>query len=94
MPVTRPFFFILICMVVAGRLWAQPKKELVDYVDNFIGVRDQNTSTVLGPQLPNASINPSPHGREWTQPWFNHSQIANGGAIEFVMGEKPVAVFR
>ncbi|MFC3559266.1 GH92 family glycosyl hydrolase [Pedobacter jamesrossensis] len=33
---------------------------LVEYVDNFIGVRDQNTSTVLGPQLPQASITPSP----------------------------------
>ena len=40
---------------------AQSKKTPVDYVDNFIGVRDQNTSCVLGPQLPNASINPSPH---------------------------------
>jgi predicted alpha-1,2-mannosidase len=34
--------------------------ELVDYVDNFIGVRDANSSTVIGPQLPNAGINPSP----------------------------------
>lgn len=40
--------------------FAQKQKSLVDYVDNFIGVRDVNSSTVLGPQLPNASINPSP----------------------------------
>ena len=36
------------------------QSQLVDYVDNFIGVRDKNSSCVLGPQLPNASINPSP----------------------------------
>ncbi|OAQ39789.1 hypothetical protein A5893_09435 [Pedobacter psychrophilus] len=41
-------------------LKAQKKSQLVNYVDNFIGVRDQNTSTILGPQLPNAVINPSP----------------------------------
>ena len=42
-------------------VFAQSPKQPVDYVDNFIGVRDQNSSCVLGPQLPNAVINPSPH---------------------------------
>jgi putative alpha-1,2-mannosidase len=40
---------------------AQQKKQPVDFVDNFIGVRDENTSCVLGPQLPNGTIIPSPH---------------------------------
>jgi predicted alpha-1,2-mannosidase len=35
-------------------------KNPVDFVDNFIGVRDKNSSCILGPQLPNASISPSP----------------------------------
>ncbi len=51
-----PFLFILFCFVS----FSQSKRQPVDYVDNFIGVRDANSSTVLGPQLPNASINPSP----------------------------------
>lgn len=38
----------------------QSKKQPVDYVDNFIGVRDKNSSCILGPQLPNGSISPSP----------------------------------
>ncbi len=50
-------FFVFSCL--GNHLYAQSKKP-VDYVDNFIGVRDQNTSTILGPQLPNAPINPSP----------------------------------
>ena len=38
------------------------KKEVVDYVDNFIGVLDgQDASNcVIGPQLPFGSVNPSP----------------------------------
>ncbi len=49
------------CNVQKANGVSAQNENLVDYVDNFIGVRDQNTSTVLGPQLPNASINPSPH---------------------------------
>jgi hypothetical protein len=48
---------VIHCTLVPG----QSKKQPIDYVDNFIGVRDENSSCVLGPQLPNASINPSPH---------------------------------
>jgi predicted alpha-1,2-mannosidase len=59
----KRFYFSLISVAFAA--WHQPvcaqQKQPVDYVDNFIGVRDANTSCVLGPQLPNASINPSPH---------------------------------
>lgn len=47
---------ILVCLVQAG-IAQKP----VDYVDNFIGVRDANSSCVLGPTLPQGSINPSPH---------------------------------
>jgi predicted alpha-1,2-mannosidase len=52
--------FIIFAFFSASSIKAQKKTQLVDYVDNFIGVRDQNTSTILGPQLPNAPINPSP----------------------------------
>ena len=36
-----------------------PDKDLIDYVDLRIGV-DNDGNTVIGPQRPNASINPSP----------------------------------
>ena len=41
-------------------LFAKSTKKPVHYVDNFIGVRDAKSSRILGPQLPNAYINPSP----------------------------------
>jgi len=25
----------------------------------------------------------------WNKPWFTHEDIANGGSLEFVMGDKP-----
>lgn len=54
--------FTLCChLMFTYKVCSQNSKQPVDYVDNFIGVRDQNTSAVLGPQLPNAVINPSPH---------------------------------
>ena len=53
--------FLPILLLTATTLFAQKSKKPVDYVDNFIGVRDKNTSCVLGPQLPQGCINPSPH---------------------------------
>ncbi|NWJ51706.1 MAG: glycoside hydrolase family 92 protein [Bacteroidetes bacterium] len=38
----------------------EKKKSLADYVDPFIGVLDPESNCVIGPQLPNGSINPSP----------------------------------
>lgn len=38
----------------------QKQKQLVNYVDPFIGVLDPLSACVIGPQLPNGSINPSP----------------------------------
>jgi len=51
---------LLLCVTLQSTQAQQSKKQPVDYVDNFIGVRDVNTSTILGPQLPNAGISPSP----------------------------------
>tara|TARA_B100000809_G_scaffold48251_1_gene42952 strand:+ start:1009 stop:3279 length:2271 start_codon:yes stop_codon:yes gene_type:complete len=28
------------------------------------------------------------NGKEWDKPWFSHSDISNGGALELVMGDK------
>ena len=36
------------------------QKQLVDYIDPFIGVLDEPSACVIGPQLPNGSICPSP----------------------------------
>lgn len=51
---------IYIAIILISYLNCAKSQGLVEYVDNFIGVRDQNTSTILGPQLPQASITPSP----------------------------------
>lgn len=53
-------FIAIILLVSLQSSLAQSKKQPVDYVDNFIGVRDKHSSCVLGPQLPNGAINPSP----------------------------------
>lgn len=47
-------------MITQTTLAQKSEMQAVDCVDNFIGVRDKNSSCVLGPQLPNGSINPSP----------------------------------
>lgn len=52
---------MILFVLFTFRFNVEGQKKPVDYVDNFIGVRDKNTSCVLGPQLPNATINPSPH---------------------------------
>lgn len=57
----RECIFSLLLLLWLQQASAQKRLQPVDYVDNFIGVRDANTSCVLGPQLPNATINPSPH---------------------------------
>ncbi|RUT67997.1 glycoside hydrolase family 92 protein [Flavobacterium cupreum] len=53
-------FIIIVLLISLQSSLAQSKKQPVDYVDNFIGVRDKNSSCVLGPQLPNGAISPSP----------------------------------
>ncbi|MBC7720818.1 MAG: glycoside hydrolase family 92 protein [Pedobacter sp.] len=52
---------LLVCSIVVFVTQSAIAQKPVDYVDNFIGVRDANSSCVLGPQLPQGSINPSPH---------------------------------
>lgn len=61
-------FSIIVLLLSLQSSLAQSKKP-VDYVDNFIGVRDKNSSCVLGPQLPNGSINPSPQTSPGTVNW-------------------------
>jgi len=57
----KMFFATVFILSLNLNLVAQnTTKSLVDYVDNFIGVRDKNSSCILGPQLPQGSINPSP----------------------------------
>ncbi len=55
-----PVLMVLLVLQFVGCV-SNKNPELVDYVDNFIGVRDVHSSCVIGPQLPNACINPSPH---------------------------------
>jgi predicted alpha-1,2-mannosidase len=60
MIINRLFALIFIWFLTLSA-YAQKVNKPLDYVDNFIGVRDKHSSCVLGPQLPNGSINPSPH---------------------------------
>ncbi len=54
------FSVLMLLVALQPTVAQQSKKQPVDYVDNFIGVRDKNSSCVLGPQLPNGAISPSP----------------------------------
>lgn len=47
------------CLIFSNQLFAAESAP-VDYVDPFIGVLDKHSNCVIGPQLPFASINPSP----------------------------------
>jgi len=51
---------VIFLSAIANAALCQQAQQPVDYVDNFIGVRDKNTSTILGPQLPQGCISPSP----------------------------------
>lgn len=63
-------FIIIVFIVITQATLAQKSKmQAVNYVDNFIGVRDKHSSCVLGPQLPNGSINPSPQTAPGTINW-------------------------
>ncbi len=53
-------FVFIATVFIAFSASGQKEKQPLDYVDNFIGVRDLNSSCVLGPQLPQGSISPSP----------------------------------
>lgn len=63
------FSVLLLFVTLQATLAQQSKMQPVDYVDNFIGVRDKSSSCVLGPQLPNGSINPSPHTSPGNVTW-------------------------
>jgi len=54
------FIVIMLLVSLQSSLAQQSNNLPVDYVDNFIGVSDKKSSCVLGPQLPNGAINPSP----------------------------------
>lgn len=58
-----------------------------DSVDMRIGVADEASNCVIGPQLPFGSID----GRPWTQAVLSYGQIRNGARIRFRMGPRPSA---
>lgn len=52
----------------------EPYMDLTEYVDMSLGV-SSNTNTVIGPQRPNASVNPSPDGTGYTANGYNGGDI-------------------
>lgn len=50
---------------------------------SFIVIAKNNSSTAK--YIQSAKLN----GKEWNKPWFNHSDIVEGGTLELIMGEIP-----
>ena len=53
-------------------------KQLVDYVDPFIGVLDKESNCVIGPQLPFGSINPSPQTQNGSHDGYSPTDSIRG----------------
>jgi predicted alpha-1,2-mannosidase len=49
-------YLVLLVLFFSSTVFGQ-----IEYVDPFIGVKDDVSNCVIGPQLPHGSINPSPH---------------------------------
>ena len=60
------FFLLIFSLLFAKACMAFEIRDLVEYVDPFIGVRDPGSNTTIGPQLPFGSINPGPIRRRLT----------------------------
>jgi len=70
---------ICLAVLLFSPSFAQKKtKQLVDYVDPFIGVLDPESACVIGPQLPSASINPSPQTRNGNDDGYNPNEPVRG----------------
>ncbi len=54
------------------------KKQLVEYVDPFIGVLDPASACVIGPQLPSGSINPSPQTQKGNDDGYSPTEPIRG----------------
>lgn len=60
--------------------------QLVNYVDPFIGVRDDASNCVIGPQLPWGSINPSPNTKNGSQDGYSPNEPIRGFSQLHVSG--------
>ncbi len=66
-------------MLLCSGVYAQHKiNSLVDYVDPFIGVLDPESNCVIGPQLPNGSINPSPQTPKGSHDGYSPTEQIRG----------------
>jgi predicted alpha-1,2-mannosidase len=72
-------FGIALSALFAQSVIAQ-NKQPVDYVDNFIGVRSVKGNCVIGPQLPFASICPSPQTPNGLDDGYNPKEPIRGFA--------------
>lgn len=77
---------ILLLILIFTCYNAFPQVGLVDYVDPFIGVRDEASNCVIGPQLPFGSINPSPHTKNGSQDCYSIDEPIRGFAQLHVSG--------
>ncbi len=77
---TALFIYVLLLTVMnSSQVLAQKKtRQPVDFVDNRIGVADDISNCVIGPQLPFGSINPSPQTMEGADDGYDPGQPIRG----------------
>ncbi len=69
----------LLLFSIHGNTTAQEsKKQLVEYINPFIGVLDPESACVIGPQLPSASINPSPQTQKGNDDGYHPDEPIRG----------------
>ena len=71
-------FFIAILFMQFGLVAQQYLKPLVEYIDPFIGVLDEPSACVIGPQLPAGSINPSPQTQNGNDDGYSPKEPIRG----------------
>lgn len=76
------FCFVLTLILFQPQAQAQDRRqskhEPVDFVNPFIGVLDDGTNCVIGPQLPFGSINPSPETQNGSQDGYSPAEPIRG----------------
>ena len=66
--------FLLISIHISGQLAVNP----VDFIDSRVGVTGNGSNCVIGPQMPNGSINPSPQTKGGLHDGYDPSQPIRG----------------
>jgi predicted alpha-1,2-mannosidase len=80
------FFLLIFSLLFAKSGMALETRDLVEYVDPFIGVRDEGCNTTIGPQLPFGSINPGPDTKDGGPDGYHPARPIRGFSQNHVSG--------